>query len=446
LYEIKKKYIENLTAQINIQKNNLNKNTSKIVKKENKLNTLYNNLLNDLSPFDQILDGFINKMEKYINESQSIYSEDFYLRKSVFIINHDIAGFPIKPIKIDKISIKYNDPTTKKDVIMYRDKNVERYYDIYTLAYLGYKEPSTNFVEIKNSQYLIIKYSLIDKIKYIGMYRKYINILPLDKKIIYENKFRGEILYTNQELCNQILQTKISHDKILIEKFQRIIFTIRNNNFNKNKSNNPIREDITKEQKLIDEFSLRLQNLTILNESFILFLQNWKNVCSSYKFTPLINTNLINKNNNNYIDTDTIINNDKYNILIKYLLLELISLIDMNTDKTNISLCSLISMVFDLMWREYSINNSYEINTFLLILYSQDAEIINSSISMDDVPVIEEKENLTEEQKAVVEDVQQDFIEEAEAIDVEPMDEDERDLGDDTLATMMHDMDNTDNL
>ena len=118
----------------------------------------------------------------------------------------------------------------------------------------------------------------------------------------------------------------------------------------------------------------------------------------------------------------------------------------MNTDKTNISLCSLISMVFDLMWREYSINNSYEINTFLLILYSQDAEIINSSISMDDVPVIEEKENLTEEQKAVVEDVQQDFIEEAEAIDVEPMDEDERDLGDDTLATMMHDMDNTDNL
>jgi len=446
LYEIKKKYIENLAAQINIQKNNLNKNISKIIRKENKLNILYNNLLNDLSPFDQILDGFINKMEKYINESQSIYSEDFYLRKSVFIINHDIAGFPIKPIKIDKISIKYNDPTTKKDVIMYRDKNVERYYDIYNLAYLGYKEPSTNFVEIKNSQYLVIKYSLIDKIKYIGMYSKYVNILPLDKKIIYENNFRGDVLYTNQELCNQILQTKISHDKILIEKFQRIIFTIRNNNSNKNKSNNPVKEDITKEQKLIDEFSLRLQNLTILNESFILFLQNWKNVCSSYKFTPLINGNLINKNNNNYIDADTVINNDKYNILIKYLLLELISLIDMNTDKTNISLCSLISMIFDLMWKEYSINNSYEINTFLLILYSQDAEIINSSISMDDIPVIEEKENLTEEQKAVVDDVQQDFIEEAEAIDVEPMDEDERDLGDDTLATMMHDMDNTDNL
>jgi len=448
LYEIKNKYIQSIKTQYTIQKNSLIKIENKLKKKQDKLNTLYNNLLNDLSPFDQILDGFINKIEKYINESQSIYTEDFYLKKSVFIINHDIAGFPIKPIKIDKISIKYKDSVTNRDVIMYRDKNIERYYDIYTLAYLGYKEASVNFIEVKNSQYLIIKHSLVDKIKYIGLYSKYVNILPLDKKIIYEHKNRGEVIYTNQELINQIIQTKISQDKILIEKFQRIIYTIRNNNSNKSKT--PIKEELTKEQKIINEFNVRLQNLTILNENFVLFLQNWKNVCSSYKFSEnTLERNLIDNNNNKYIESDAIINNNKYNMLIKYLLLELINLIDMNTDKTNINLCSLISMIFELMWQEYAIKNSYELNTFLIILYSQDSEMINSSISMDDPAdklTLEERENLTEVQKEVIDDVQQDFIEEAEAIDVEPMDEEDRDLGDDNLAVMMHDAENSDNI
>ena len=41
----------------------------------------------------------------------------------------------------------------------------------------------------------------------------------------------------------------------------------------------------------------------------------------------------------------------------------------MNNDKTNINLCSLISMIFDLMWDEYAVTNNYEINKFLLILY-----------------------------------------------------------------------------
>ena len=449
LYAIKNKYIESVKMQIEIQKNNATKLENKMKKKQDKLNVLLHNLSNDMLPFNQILDGLINKMEKYINESQSIYIEDYYLRKSVFIIDHDISGFPIKPTEIDKITIKYKDPVTNKDVIIYRDKNVERYYNIYTLAYIGYKDVNTNFVEVRNSRYLIIKYSLLDKIKYIGLYNKYVNILPLDKKIIYQHNNRGEIIYTNKELVNQLLQTKISHDKILIEKFQRIIFSIRNNVSNKNK--NPDKIDVTKEKKLIDEFSIRLQNLKILNDDFVLFLQNWKNVCASYKFSEDDNTskNLINNDDNKYIDADSIMNNNKYNVLIRYLLLELINLIEMNSDKTNINLCSLISMIFDLMWQEYSVKNNYEINSFLLILYSTSDEIINSSISMDDPTdklIDQEKENMTEEQKAVADDVQQDFVEEAEALDVEPMDEDDKDLGEDNLATMMHDAENSDNI
>jgi hypothetical protein len=442
LYDIKNKYIELIKKNIQYQKNDLLKIENKNRKKQEKLNTLFENLQHELLPFDKILDSFLEKMEKYISESQSIFKDDYYLRKSVFVINHDIAGYPIKPFSVDKITIKYKDQTTNKDIIIYRENKTERYYDIYTLAYIGYKEiGSTNFVEIKNSKFLIIKYSLVDKIKYLGLYKKYVNILPLDKQLTYENKFRGDILYTNDELINQTIQNKVSHDKILIEKFQRIIYTIRNN---KNKKSESDAKEVTKESKLIDEFRLRLQNITILSESFVLFLQNWKNVCSSYKYIPQT-ISVTNNSNNNYIDSDTIAENNNYNILIKYLLLQLIHLIDMNNDKTNINLCSLIALIFDLMWEEYAPVNNYELNKFLLILYSETEENIGSSLDVEDDSgklAPEEFEKLSDDQKEKIKDAQEDFKEENEAIDVEGMDEDEKDLGEDSLASMMNDNDN----
>ena len=445
LYAIKNKYIETIKKNIELQKVQLAKANYKIQKKQSKLDILYNTLLTELSPFDDILNKFLNKMEKYINESQSIFKDDFYLRKSVFIINHDENGFPIKPYKIDKI-------TTDKNVIIYREKNVERHYDLHSLAYLGYKDSSNNFVAVKNYQFLIVKHSLMNKIKYLGLYNKYVNIVPFDKRLNYQTKFRGDVLYTNQELIKQLLETKVNHDKILIEKFQRIIFTIRNNTQKKSQvhiKTNQTKEavdEMTKEKKLIDEFILRLPDIKIFNDEFIVFLQNWKNVCSSYKYTS-DDIKLINEL---WIDSDNIINNNKYNIFIRYLLIQLIQLLDMNNDKTNINLCSLISMIFDLMWDEYAITNNYEINKFLLILYSGNEEITISSVGLDDTGnneiTPEEREKLSEEQKAVLVDAEDDFKEESEAIDVEGMDEDEKDLGEDNLAVMMHDAGNSDNI
>jgi hypothetical protein len=447
LFNIKQKYIESIRKNIQEQKNKLDRIEFKTKKKQAKLDALFENLQHELLPFDKILAGFVEKMEKYISESQSIFKDDYYLHKSVFIINHDIAGYPVKPFKIDKITIKYKDSSLQsgptKDVIIYRENKTERYYDIYSLAYLGYKEVgATNFVEIKNNKFIIIKYSLVDKIKYMGLYKKYINILPLDKQLIYENKFRGDILYTKDELISQNIQNKISHDKILIEKFQRIIYTIRN------KQNIPEDKDnVTKESKLINEFKLRLQNLNILSDSFVLFLQNWKNVCASFKYVPS-EIGLSKYENNDYIDSDVIIENNKYNILIKYLLLQLMHLININNDKTNINLCSLIALVFDLMWDEYAPINNFEINKFLLILYSESDENIGTSIGVEDTSdklAPEDFEKLSDDQKAVIKDAEDDFKEENDAVDVEGMDEDEKDLGEDSLASMMHDAENSDN-
>jgi hypothetical protein len=428
LNKIKKKYFDYINNNINEQKRQLFILNIKQTKKYNKLKELSEHLQTNLLPFNELLDIFISKLEKYINENQTIYKENYYLRKSIFIINHDNAGYPITPYTMDKITIKYNDTVTKKDVIIYKEKSAERYYDIYSLAYLGYKTQSTEFVEVKNHQYLIIKYSLIDKIKYMGLYSKYINIVPVEKNIKYQHQYRGDIISNDIELVNNILINKINHDKLLIEKFQRIIYLIRNKKIKQEESTSNLNQ-FTNEQKLINDFIPRLSNLKILNNDFILFLQNWKKVCTGYSIKPIKEIKIV----NNFIDSDVIINNNNYNILIRYLLVQLINLIDMNSDKTNINLCSLIAMIFDLMWTEYEITNNYEINKFLLILYTGVVEYDINLSSGDEATIEkitpEEKEKLPDAEKEKIADAEEDFKEEQDAIDAEPTDQEDLDMG-----------------
>jgi hypothetical protein len=430
LLNIKSKYNTLIKNQIDKQRKKLLDSKEYQIKKVNKLKTLVEILNEELLPFDEILEKFLLKVEKYVSSGQSIYQDNYYLRNSVFTINHDFAGFPIKPYNIDKITIKYKDSITNKDVIIYKEKDTYRYYDIYTLSYLGYKTDKTDFNSVINSQYLIIHYSLMDKIKYLGTYRKYVNIVPLDKQIIYQSKFRGDILYDNTDLLNQVIKTKINHDKIVIEKFQRILYRIKNNKRvqQENKQDKPLEE--TKEKLLINEFIPRLTKLSIMNDEFILFLQNWKSVIACVNFIPVIDDKLV---NNLILDSDTINSNTNYNLLMRYLLTQLIKLLEMNTDKTNINLCPCIAMIFDLMWKEYNVNNNYEINKFLLLLNSlPDDNFMNSYDIEDTAPETIIKEQIkpkTEAEEKEDQDKKDDFKEENDAIDVEGTEPEDLDLG-----------------
>ena len=63
-----------------------------------------------------------------------------------------------------------------------------------------------------------------------------------------------------------------------------------------------------------------------MNDEFLLFLQTWKSDCAGFKIKPIKDMKIV----NDYIDSDAIINNNNNNILIRYLLVQLINLIDMN--------------------------------------------------------------------------------------------------------------------
>jgi hypothetical protein len=432
--DVRQKYVDIVHNYIEKQRKELNINKIRKEKTISKLAKLSEQLETNLLPFDELLNLFIDKMEKYIGDNQTIFKEDYYLRKSVFIINHDIYGVGIKPFKVDKITIKYNDSVTKSDVIIYREKSTERYYDIYSLAYLGYKDNNTNFVKVKNHQYLVIKHSLMDKVKYIGLYNKYINILPLEQQTIYKFKYRGNVLYDDNELVNRIIVNKTNQDKILIEKFQRIVFSIRNKKVTKENKDKDEKVILTKEQILINEFLPRLQSLKVLGPDFTLFLQNWKKVCFGFTVKPLKEFKL----KDNYISSDDINENNNYNILIRYLLVQLINLIEMNTDKVNINLCSLIAVIFDNMWEEYEVKNNYEINKFLLLLYTGVEDYLISLSGVADVlgedPVTpEEIANMTDEQKTKLSEQAEDDKERLDAIDYEPGEAEDLDMGEQEL-------------
>jgi len=430
--EVRQKYINMVLDNIEKQRKELNINKIRIEKTISKLAKISEQLETSLLPFDELLNLFIDKMEKYIGDNQTIFKEDYYLRKSVFIINHDIYGIGIKPFKIDKITIKYNDSVTKSDVIIYREKSTERYYDIYSLAYLGYKDNNTDFVKVKNHQYLVIKHSLMDKIKYIGLYNRYINILPLEQQANYKFKYRGNVIYDDNELIHKIIVNKTNQDKILIEKFQRIIFSIRNKK--EIKENKEEKIVLTKEQLIINEFLPRLQSLKVLSPDFTLFLQSWKKICFGFTVKPLKEIKI----KDNYINSDDINENNNYNVLIRYLLVQLINLIEMNNDKVNINLCSLIAIIFDNMWEEYEVKNNYEINKFLLLLYTGVEDYLISLSGVADVvgedPVTpEDIANMTDEQKEKLSEQAEDDKEREDAIDYEPPDPEDLDMGEQEL-------------
>ena len=123
----------------------------------------------------------------------------------------------------------------------------------------------------------------------------------------------------------------------------------------------------------------------------------------------------------------------------------------MNNDKTNINLCNCIAMIFDIMWKEYNVENNYEINKFLLLLNSsQDQDYISSLYNVEDVgpeKVIQEQEvkatpDIAEKLQEIQKDEQDDFKEEADALDVEGQDADEMDLGEDGMNVLMNAVDN----
>jgi len=435
-----------------IELNDLSKeNTNSIIKK---LEENYNEQFKK-SSIDNFLENFVNKIEK-LYQSEDKKSN---LRHNIYIINHNYEGNKMdKPMILtdidNKVLFKENHPFFKMDVISYNFSKsgatkIEVFYDAITKILLGYKETSRDYVvNAKTENRININYSMVFKLKYLGLESNYINIYQKIKKMFiniekYEKLSDKEKEEVIAKFIYDICRTRIKNLKKVIYEIQCIVNQIKNKyrplseekeikpQWNDNLEQEII-EDKSNFDKFIEKISKKITELKTSdkNNNYEIF-DKWNLITDNsktkldlenYKFDTDISgvySKILLADNLIELDTNG-------NMLLYYIIHELDNLLEFNENKLLKTYIS--NLIIELI--------NYNFNLFNL-------EIINSSISVKRLEYIlsgltfaEDLENVItefgtgEEEPDKIEDEQQleeynDAQEEEGALDMDFEDKDE---------------------
>ena len=325
------------------------------------------------------LDEFIKKIEGIIGKDINIDNKNNYVQYNTYTIDHDYNGNLMDKLiiiseKDNKIIPKTNHPFFKKDIVYYTnyDKKIDIYYDATSFQLLGYKEQGGEYTYSRyQNRYIRVNYSVINKLKYMGYSSKHIYI---------ENKVNDYKLYVsdNQQIAkniiNDICRERVDNLKKVIGDIQRIVYKLKYKYEEKN--------DLTVEKEstyvdIVEKYKSKITKLEtrdIKNKQKI--FKNWELIKYGlfYKETK---TGIININiDGNYLSVNDINMYDMNgNIILFYIINELIKLIDYNDNKfikTNI-----IYMIIDMINEEHNIFNidkrtsNFDIKRFGYFLTSQ---------------------------------------------------------------------------
>jgi hypothetical protein len=366
-----------------------------------------------------IVDSTINLMEKIIGTNININNSNLYLKKTVYIINHDHLGNLKQDLIIftdtdNKLEFKRDDNFFKTDVYIYVDKtrNITVYYHAYDLYLLGYKEMNREHIMLKNTnKHLKINHSIKNKLLLLG-----------HNKINY--KINDEVKNNKNKLINfteDIIRYRIHNLKNIIKEFQMIIYQI------KNKSQNYSSNSIIKQY--IDKF----KTLNYYNDNGERIFEDWNTIISSVYFISL-------KSNVNIDVTSDILNvnkliklNNNDNLLLYYLCQQIEEFITINSDPYNQSkLVYLLSSIINQLFDQHNINETIYMNNEVkkfnmlltnITLYEQEIDLIDIEEEID-------TEKLTDEQKEKINNEIDDLNEASEGMDID-LDND-MDITDDT--------------
>jgi hypothetical protein len=347
--------------------NNTKKIKSKLIEENNKI--IKN--INDLNKsFDNIkiisyITEFINKITNILGNKIKIKDTVSYLNDTMYIINHDYLGTPLKDNIIilssdNKMIIKHDHPSFNFSIMYYKFKNIYVYYDLITLQYIGYSDDNKIIKKTKNNAVLTVELSLKDCLLYLGYENQYYNLYHVNHEFINQTKF----ILNDNEIITYLIRNRINNLRQIITRTQSIIFNIKFRYINKSVISN-------EEKDIINEGTSRIKKIKTDN----LFVN--KNIINKINMDNNI-PNIKLQLSKHYIDLMHIINivNTDTKILFYYINNLSILLDNNNEIITELAyiIIKIIKYLFNFYYRPY---NNYNIRKF-------DYQLINETPYIDE--------------------------------------------------------------
>lgn len=439
-------YIEKVINKVKNKDNEYIQSIKKIYEK-----IVYKFKKND-NNIDTILTTFLDNIQKLLGLDILIDKNVHNLYDNIYIIDHDINGSSIeKPVQVydndKKFRIVYNQPHFKRDVLIHtvqKNTKYEVFYDLYKRYLIGYREINKEYVNIEKINCKIkVVYSIKNIFLMYGFTRQYINTkdmypdlygFNIDKVNEFTSKDDFKVNLINnifhrrfsliKKLCNNIninvhrlykkfkvnlLETTESYDADLINNPIDVIY----NNYLK-KIDNPI--DISDKEK---KHTFLKHNANI--NTYVPY--------EKFKFNKKDDV-IINDN----INFDLIYKYDfNSNLILNYLISEIIRLLDYNTNKViKTNIISLILEITVSLFNTYNMdiyNFDKEVDHFNQILYTSAFYIETQNVD-NDIDIIDYYDSyninkidadtvISDESKEKIIDEKEDDEEEQNALDVD---------------------------
>lgn len=414
---------------------------------ENLWDTSYNDLISSYrTETSDKLYGQINVMvDKLIDILESEIGVDtdlgiskypVYLRDNVYVINHSFDGTALNDIiilteKDGRINFRENHPFFKTDVYYYTDnKNqIDVFYHAVTLKLLGYKEKHKDYILINQSDaYLIINPSIKNRLLTIGYPTKYIDIGEIF------DKNSKTITDTNEnffQILDGLIREHVYKTRTIVDKISSIIYKIKNYIPSNEVVDIPL-QTTQSIDKLVSKYAQLFKDIHLPDNEMT--FNDWNILRDMFDYEKInwMDTN-VRPTENMYINSDMVNYYDiSSNLMIYYLVNELISIIDNNTEKiTKTNIAQMYIEIINYIYNLYNIDiykNSHEFKRFDYILNGSEyiVDILKKGQGLQQSKELEEDlvegdeenaavEGITEEEKEEIDDLK----EEAEALDIE---------------------------
>jgi hypothetical protein len=311
--------------------------------------------------FSNYIIDFVSFLKSYVGNKVIINKKEIMLDFSYYEINHNYLG--IKKKEVDRININsgdfkviYNHTFFKLDVINYftKNRNVNIFYNLNSLQYLGYTDNNKIFKRIKSVETLKVNYSIKDMILLLGYKSQYL---------------KNSNVKDDKKLIKSLLEDRLNNVRQIVLRTISIIEKVRNNDNIKctYKSN---------ENTLVNDFSKVLKRFEIERNDKHIFSSHHK-IINNLPFEKIKDIKFDNINNINAFDMNKL--NNKDCLLLFYLFERIKILIEINDDKIiKSNLCNLVLNIINLFFNQY-----YESMQNLNIRRFEEFLLDKGNISMD---------------------------------------------------------------